>query len=190
MHNIYLLIASVITVGSVIPYLIDIIKGKTKPNIVSWTTWTLLTAIATFAEFTAKEYTTAIFTTSTIIATSLVVALGLNYGYAKYSTFDFICQIGALTGLVLWWFFDSPALAVIASVTIDFIGALPTIRHSWLQPGEETWVTYALCSIAATFAILALTSFNWISLSYQIYIALINFLLFIIILVQSKKEVG
>lgn len=187
-HTLYLVVASVITLGAIVPYLLDIFKGKTKPNIVSWTTWTLLTVIATFAEFTAKEYTTAIFTSSAVLATGLVVGLGLKYGYSKYSVFDFICQIGALIGLILWWFFNDPALAVIASVTIDFIGALPTLRHSWLRPNEETWITYALSSFGGIFAVLALTSFNFTSLSYPVYMVFSNLLLFTVILIRTQKK--
>lgn len=187
MHIIFIIVSAFITVGAVVPYLLGILKGKTKPNIVSWTTWTLLTAIATAAEFSVQEYLTAFFTLSATIATLLIVIFGLKYGYAKYSNFDFFCQMGAFCGLVLWWYFNDPVLAVMASVTIDFVGALPTIRHSLLLPCEEKWSTYALSSLGGFFAVLALTSFNWISASYPIYIVLSNFLLFLIIFIRTKR---
>ena len=79
-----LVAASIITVASVIPYLRDILRGTTRPNIVPWLTWTILTAIAAIAEIAAHEYTTAIFTTLSVAETGLVVILGLKYGYAKY----------------------------------------------------------------------------------------------------------
>ena len=188
MKNILLIVASVITVASVIPYLRGILTGTTKPNIASWITWTILTAIATIAEIAAHEYTTAIFTSSAVLETSLVVVLGLKYGYAKYSRFDVICQIGALSGFALWWLFNSPALAVIAAVTIDFIGALPTIRHSWLMPSEETWPTYALAGLGGLFAIFALTAYNWTSLTYAVYIVLINLVLSIILIGRGRRN--
>ena len=190
MKNILLIAASIITVGSVIPYLRDILRGTTKPNIVSWLTWTILTAIATVAEIAAHEYTTAIFTSSAVVETGLVVALGLKYGYAKYSKFDVICQISALSGLVLWWLFNSPALAVIAAATIDFIGALPTIRHSWILPGEETWPTYAIAGLGGLLAILALTAYNWASLTYAVYIVLINIVLSTILIARGRRNLA
>lgn len=45
---------------STVPYIIDIIRRRTKPNIVSWFTWTLLTGIALAASIAAHE--TKIFT--------------------------------------------------------------------------------------------------------------------------------
>ena len=60
MKDILLILATLVTIGAVIPYILDVIKGKTKPNIVSWITWTLLTAVATVAEISAGEYRTAV----------------------------------------------------------------------------------------------------------------------------------
>ncbi len=183
----FLLVLSVlITITSVIPYIRDILKGTTRPNIASWITWTLLTLVATIAEFAAGEYVTAIFTSAAVIETLLVVILGLKYGYAKYSRFDAICQIGALSGFIFWFLFNSPAAAVIAVVTIDLIGALPTVRHSWLKPDEETWLTFAMAGIGGLLAIFALTTYNWTSLTYAVYIVLINAVITFVIIYRTK----
>lgn len=136
MQTVVLVLATVITIGSVFPYVRDILKGTTKPNIVSWVTWTLLTGIATAAEIAGHQYVTAIFTSSAVLETAIIVLLGLKYGYVKYTSFDVVCQIGAIIGIILWQIFNSPSLGVIASVAIDFVAAMPTIRHSWMKPGQ------------------------------------------------------
>lgn len=186
MKIIFLILAAVITVGSAVPYARDILKGKTKPNIVSWITWTLLTGIATAAEIAASEYVAAIFTGSAVLETAIIVVLGLRHGYVKYERFDVICQISAVVGIILWQLFNSPAIGVLASVIIDFVGALPTIRHSWQKPGEETWTTYALSGLGGVLAIVALKDYNLISLPYAIYIVLIN-AAFSLIIVERKR---
>ncbi|MDB5169817.1 MAG: hypothetical protein JWN82_213 [Candidatus Saccharibacteria bacterium] len=188
MQTFWLILATVVTVGSVIPYARDILKGSSRPNIVSWITWTLLTGIATAAAINAGEYTTAIFTGSAVLETAIIVVLGLRYGYVKYTRFDVVCQVSAIVGIVLWQLFDSPTAGVLASVTIDFIGALPTIRHSWKMPSEETWSTYALAGLGGIFAIFALTSYNWVSLTYAVYIVIINMLLSAIIIYKMRSS--
>ncbi len=188
MKELFLILSVLVTVGSVIPYIRDILRGTTKPNIVSWITWTLLTGVATVAEFVAGEYTTALFTGAAVLETGIVVLLGLKYGYVKYTRFDVVCQVGALTGFVFWYLFNSPVAAVVASVTIDFIGALPTIKHSWISPGEETWSTYALAGLGGLLAIFALSSYNWISLPYAIYIVAINVLLSGVLIVRGQQR--
>ncbi len=182
MKTVFLVLATIITVVSVLPYLRDILKGTTKPNIVSWLTWTLLTGIATAAEIAAHEYVAAIFTSAAVVETGLVVVFGLRYGYVKYTRFDVVCQIGAVVGIILWQLFDSPTIGVLAAVGIDFIGALPTFRHAWQKPNEETWQTFAISGIGAVFALLALDSYNWVSLPYAVYIVLVNLALSSVIL--------
>lgn len=185
MKTLFLILATVVTVGSILPYARGILRGTTKPNIVSWITWTLLTGIATVAELAAHSYVAAIFTGAAVLETAIIVILGLSHGYVKYTAFDVICQISAIVGIILWQFFNSPALGVIASVSIDFIGALPTMRHSWKIPSEEIWQTYALAGLGGVFALLALNKYNWISLPYAVYIVLINAVMSFIIITRS-----
>jgi hypothetical protein len=183
----FLVLAALITLASVIPYARDILRGTTRPNIVSWITWTLLTGIATAAEVAAGEYVAAIFTGSAVLETATIVFLGLRHGYVKYAKFDVICQIAAIAGIILWQLFNSPVIGVMASVVIDFIGALPTIRHSWIRPNEETWVTYAMASLGGLFAIAALESYNWINMPYAVYIVIVNIVLSVIITGRGRE---
>lgn len=186
MKTFFLVISVLVTVGSVLPYARDILKGTTKPNIVSWITWTLLTGIATGAEIAGHQYVTAIFTGAAVLETAIVVVLGLRHGYVKYTTFDVVCQISAIIGIILWQLFNSPAIGVVASVSIDFIGALPTIRHSWKNPGEETWPTYTLAGLGGALAIAAMSEYNWVSLPYAVYIVAINIFLSLIIINRTS----
>lgn len=187
MKDSLLVLSAIITIGAVVPYLHDILRGTTKPNIASWITWTLLFVVATIAEFAAGEFRTAFFTASISAETALVVVLGLKYGYAKYTKFDAACQIGAFLGFILWWLFNNPLAAIILVVVIDFIAALPTLEHSWFSPKEETWITFSLSGLGGFVALFALTSYNWTSLMYPIYIVLINILITTVIL--SRKRI-
>jgi len=181
------IIGALIAVFSTVPYLIDIVKGKTKPNIVSWFTWTLLTGIAASAAFVAGELRTALFLFASSISTGLVVLLGLKYGIAKFSRFDAFCQIGAIAGLVLWLVFNSPTIGIVVPLTIDFIVMLPTLRHAWLQPYEETWQTFLIGTIAPFFTILSLTAYNIPSLAFPLYLVLANGSITFAILYQRNR---
>src|SRR4051812_48116785 len=108
MKDILALLAGILAITAIIPYIKDIIQGKTKPNIVSWLTWTVLLIIATSAAFAAHEPRTAFLSLGDTIGTGLTLILGLKYGIAKFSWIDAFCQIGAIIGLVLWLIFNSP----------------------------------------------------------------------------------
>lgn len=187
MKDLLLIASSLVTIAAVFPYIRDILRQKTKPNIASWITWTLLFIVATIAELASGEYRTAFFTASITIECALIVVLGLKYGYAKYTKFDFACQIGALGSFVAWWLFNTPLAAVVWVVIIDFLASLSTVKHSWFDPNEETWITFTMSSVGGAFAFLALTSFNWTSLIYPIYIVLINILITSVILLRKHS---
>lgn len=189
MKDLLLILAGLLIVVSAIPYLLDIACYKTRPNIASWTTWTLLTGLATVAEIGAHEYRTAIFTGAATLETTLIVILGLKYGYVKYTRFDAVCQISAIIGIILWQIFNTPLIAVLASVVIDFIAVLPTYRHAWFKPYEETWQTFALSGVAGTFAIGALIAYNWVSLTFAVYVVIVNVVLSMTIILKRASTV-
>lgn len=188
MSQLLLTISIALTLACVFPYIRDIINGSTKPNLVSWITWTILTTVATIAEWSAGSHTAAFFTGSAAVETLIIVVLGLRHGYVKYSFFDVVCQASAIIGFILWWVFNSPAIAVIAAVIIDFIGTAPTIRHAWLNPEEETLSTFALAAGGGVFALLALTEYSWSSVPYLLYIAVINTITVLAILFSVNRQ--
>lgn len=183
------IIGAVIAALGTVPYLIDIVRGKTKPNIVTWLTWTMLTAISGAAALAAGEPKTAALLFGNSFCTGLVVVLGLRYGTAKFSRFDIICQVSALLGLVLWLVFDSPVIGIVVPLVIDFIGALPTVRHSWLKPGEETWQAFMAGVIAPMFTMASLTRLNIASLAFPLYLFLANATL-VAIIIGRRKQAG
>jgi len=71
----FLAVSVVLTLAAVLPYLRDILRRTTKPNLVSWITWTLLTGVATIAELAAGEYVAAIFTGAATLEVLAVVVL-------------------------------------------------------------------------------------------------------------------
>lgn len=186
MKTAFIIVSSLLTILSVFPYLADILKRKTKPRVVSWFTWATLSGIASAASFSDGQYAAAILSFCAFIECMAIVILGLKYGEKEFTVFDISCQIGAIVGLVLWFVFNSPAVAVLASITIDFIGALPTLKHAWQKPHEETWITFMLAGVGATFTVFAASSVRVTALAGPIYIVLINVVFTSILLSRHK----
>ena len=149
-----IILSAILTFIGVVPYTLDILKGKTKPRVVTWFVWSVLTGIAAVASYVDHQYPAAILSFMAMMGTAMIVVLGYRNGDRRFERVDFLCLGGAGVGLVLWWYFNSPAIAIIASIMIDFIGAVPTLIHSWKKPHEETWIVFllsflgALCTVA------------------------------------------
>jgi hypothetical protein len=189
MQTFLIALSSILVISSIVPYLRDIVRGKTRPRVVTWFTWALLTGISCVAALSDHAYTAAILLLAETIGPLLVVVLSLKHGDRTFERFDIICQVGALVGLVLWLVLDSPAIAVLANVCIDAIGALPTFKHTWQKPYEETWVAYFGGSVGAICTLLATTNWRITTAAYPFYLVVGNGALAAIILVRGKYAV-
>jgi hypothetical protein len=183
------IVGGILVIFSAYPYLVDIYRKKTKPNIVSWATWTLLTTIATVAAFAADAPRAAFLTLGATIATLSIAILGLKNGIAKLTLFDFVCQAAAIAGLILWLLFNSPTIAIIFSLSIDLIGGLPTLRHSWLKPAEETWQAFLIGGIASILTLLSLEHYKLADLAFPVYFVLFD-LIIVVVIVYRRKQKG
>lgn len=186
MKTILIIASSLLTVAAILPYLNDIFKKKTKPRVVSWFTWSILAAIASAASFSDKQYAAGILSLCGFVECMSVVVLGLKYGDRHFAKFDLGCQIGAIIGLALWFIYNSPAIAVIAAISIDFIGSLPTLKHAWEKPEEETWITFMLSGLGASLTVMAANNNKITAVANPLYLVLIN-AIFTVILLSGHK---
>lgn len=164
------LVAGIIIVVSPIPYVIDILRDRTRPNMVTWVTWSLINGINTAAAFSAGAWQTGVYGLAATIATVTISTLGIWHGIKKYSVFDIVCQVVALGGIPVWLFTRQPALAIAMELCVDFAGGLPTLRHAWKAPEEETLRTFLLSAAAGLLLLLSLRSYSFIALAMPTYI--------------------
>jgi hypothetical protein len=140
------------------------------------------------AAFVAHEPRTALLLLGSTVCTMAVVIIGLKYGYAKLTFFDGLCQVGAIIGLILWLIFNSPTVAIVATILIDFIAAVPTFRHSWSKPAEETWQTYMIGIIVSALTIISLTHYSINSFAFPVYLLISNSGLVAMVICRRKQK--
>jgi hypothetical protein len=187
MHNTLAIIGGLVAISSSVPYIRNTILGKTHPNLVSWFTWMLLHMVATCAAFASGAVQTAIFTSAATLSTGMIVLMSLRYGFRRYSRFDVICQILAVLGIVVWQITNQPIFAIVIVMGVNLTAALPTFRHAWLQPQQETWQTFAISVLAASITLASIAHYNFISLAYPVYFFVCDGALAIVILARQSR---
>jgi hypothetical protein len=138
------LIASsgLLAVAATVPYLFDILRGRTKPRIVSWLVWSVLVGVGSAAAFRTHQLPAAILSLCDMLACLLVVCLSYKRGARAFARLDIVCLCGALAAITAWGLVSSPALAVALVVFTDFLGAIPTLGNMahvcawWLERGS------------------------------------------------------
>lgn len=170
----FILVSSGLTIAAAIPYILEIIKGSTKPRIVSWFTWTAILLIGTYASFSQHQIPAAVYTFICALGCLAVVILGFKFGDKQFEKLDIVSFIGVLAGLVVLIVYKNPTLAIFASISTDLVGTIPTLKHAWLHPEEETWSAYLLYAIGSGLT-LWVANFHILSaVAYPIYLFIVD----------------
>jgi hypothetical protein len=175
---------------AVIPYVKDVLRGTTRPNIVSWSLWTLAVLITLAAQITAGASWPALILVGATVANVTVIVLALfGYGYTKFGTVEWICLFLSLAALIFWRITEQPLVAIGFAITADCIAYIPTLVKTYKDPFSETAVYWLLLVVTDLMAIASTTLFNAANLAFPIYYASINTVLFgLIIFGQRFKK--
>lgn len=178
-----IILSGIITILGYIPYIIDTIKNKTKPRIVTWFIWSLLNGISCIASFSEQQYSTAALMFCFALGTIAITVFGWKRGDKDINRLDIICLSGAIIGIILWAVLRSPSVAIIILILVDFIGGIPTLVHSWKKPDEETLTTYIMSFIGASLTLFTINSWRITSAAHPLFLVVIclNFILIITI---------
>ncbi len=177
------ILAGVVQVASVIPYVRDMLKGRTRPNMVTWLLWTILQIIVIFAQFSAGASWSVIILIVMTFNTVLVTILCLKgYGYKKYGILDYSCFFLALVTIVVWRITEDPILAIILAVAIDFLAMIPTIVKAYRDPHSEAPFPWFLNVVAGALAALSTTKIDVANLIFPIYYIITDGFVVILIL--------
>jgi hypothetical protein len=164
-------------------YTLDTLRGKTKPNRVSWLIWSVAPIIAFAAELDKEAGLRSVMTLSVGLSPAIVLAASFvnRKAYWKLSWLDYVCGLLAVLGLVLWAIFRDGNVAIAFSVLADFLAAVPTLIKSFNFPETETVAAYSVAIVNAGIALLTIDHWNLANSAFPIYIFLVNivFVLFI-----------
>ncbi len=184
------IIAVLLTFIGYIPYLRDILKGKTKPHIYSWFLWGFVTIIVFALQVSDNAGVGALVTLAAALMCFVVIFLGKKYGnISKITLSDKIFLSLALVTLGLWIFAKQPLLSAILATTIDVLGFVPTIRKSWNEPFSETLPFYYLNTLRFGLALYSLGKYTIITALYPIMWLLANGLFAIMLNIRRKQVV-
>ena len=185
------LISAVLAFGAIAIYVFSILQGETKPSRSTWWILSLVSFLTIGTSYSTGATHSLYIQSAYLIGYILIAVLSLSpkYGYGnKLSLIDVICICGAFLCGIVWVVFNSPVIAFISSIAIDFIGLLPTINKVRYISVEENSTSWIIGSIAALINLFGLyinlsSRIDWI---YAIYLVITN--LFITILVLKNKN--
>jgi uncharacterized protein with PQ loop repeat len=170
-------LAGVITLLAIIPYIVDIFRSRTRPNLVTWFLWTLNGSILAAAQYASgASWTLSVLVASTI-STGIVTVLAIPLGQRSYGVLDGLCLVMALAAMAGWWWTADPLGAIVLGVLAEIFAVSPTIAKTYRAPETETPATYWATAFATVMSLIASTRFDLANLLFPIYSIAVNTLI-------------
>jgi len=167
-------LAQLVTVTSIIPYLIGIIKGNISPNRTSWFIWSL---IGFSFLLTTSKIDPIIFMYSVVLAFNPALVFILTFFYKSahesMTKWDKIALITAISAMILWFFTkDVKGLEIwpiVLVIVADASALIPTILFVRESPGEDRPSMWILFVVGAILVLVGIDSYSSESLALPLY---------------------
>jgi len=165
------ILAGILSLASNVPYIIDTVKGKTKPHRVTWGIFFLLNIIFLGNQLAAGATSSIWLVVAFTLSTFIIFSLSLRFGVGGTTKLDIILLFGALSGVVVWQMMDAPVASIIANILVATIASIPTYKKAWSQPGTETTISYSVGALAASLSAISIGKPDIVLLLLPVYSA-------------------
>lgn len=183
LHPNFVIIGTLIGAVGSVAYLIDTLKGKVKPNRVSFLLWSIAPLIAFFAQINQGVGLEALMTFSTgFLPLTVFIASFVNVqAQWKLTRFDLLCGILSLLGLVLWMITKVGNVAIIFSIVADGLAAVPTLVKAYKYPDTEIAWPWIATVVGVILTLLTLSTITFANSGLIIYILILNTLIYALV---------
>ena len=190
----FIILGALLSFSGSLNYLINTIKGKTKPNRVSWFLWALAPMIAFAAEIDKGVGLTSLMTFMAGFNPLLIVITSFlnKKSYWKLEKMDYVYGSISLFAILIWQLTGEGNLAILFAILADGLASIPTVIKSYHQPETESSLIFLFSMINAGITLLTIKDWSFAHWGFPAYIFLICVILYSLIkfklglLIQTK----
>jgi hypothetical protein len=183
LHSNFIIVGTLIGAAGSVAYLIHTIRGKVKPNKVTFLLWSIAPLIAFSAQIQQGVGLASLMTFSTgFLPMTVFFASFINEGAQwKLTRFDVVCGILSIAGLVLWLITKEGNIAIFFSIVADGLAAIPTIVKACKYPDTELAWPWIATVVGVILTLLTLSEFTFANSGFILYILVVNTLIFVLV---------
>jgi hypothetical protein len=192
LHQNFVIVGTLIGAIGAFAYLVDTVKGKVKPNRVSFLLWSIAPFIAFAAQIKQGVGLEALMTFSTgfMPIMTFIASFVNKKAEWKITNFDLFCGFLSLVGLALWLITKVGNIAIFFSIMADGLAAVPTIVKSYKYPDTELAWPWIATSFGVGLTLLTLKELTFANSGFIIYILLVNVLIFSLVQFRIGEKVS
>jgi len=187
----FVIIGTLISAAGSVAYLIDTIRGRVKPNRVSFLLWAIAPFIAFSAQIKQGVGLESLMTFSTGFLPLIIVITSFVNKEAewKLTKFDLTCGLLSIVGLILWLITKVGNVAIFFSIVADGLAAVPTVVKAYKYPETELAWPWLATSFGVILTLLTLTNITFANSGFIIYILIVDTLIFLLVQFKLGEKV-
>ena len=186
-HELLGITAGILGLAGYIPYIISILRHKTRPNRATWFIWTIVGGLLAFSYIAESDSYSIWLPLSYFVGPLITAMLSIRYGYSIWSKLDTVCMATAIISIIPWLLSSNAIFTLIINVLIDATGAIPTLVKTYREPETEDFTAWLIFFIANTVQLFAISMWNIASI-YPIYLFILAGLMVAFIVKDKMKK--
>jgi hypothetical protein len=188
----FIIIGTLIGAAGSLAYLIDTVKGKVKPNRVSFLLWSIAPLIAFAAQIEQGVGLESLMTFSTgfLPLTTFIASFVNKKAEWKLTRFDLVCGVLSMVGLVLWLITQVGNVAIFFSIVADGLAAIPTLVKAYKYPDTELAWPWLATVFGVILTLLTINVWTFANSGFIIYILVVNTLIFSLVQFRIGEKLG
>ena len=175
MKEIFAIVSALLILAAAPPYVINTLRGKTRPERVTWLIFSVLGLIAFISQLGLGASWSLVFSGLDTAASILVLSLSIKHGVGGHTKLDTAALVIAGIGVIIAIVAKAPIVSLLGVILADLSGMALTIKKTYLHPESETTVSWLLVGTASLFGLLAVGRFSYGILLYPFYLMLANY---------------
>lgn len=183
-HENFVYLGVVLNLIGSLTYVWNTLKGRTKPNQVTWFLWALAPLIA-FSAMLGQGVGIHVALMTFMVGFGPLLVLIASFvnrrSVWKLTKFDITCGVMSLAGLIGWLFTQTGDVAIFFSIVADGLAALPTIVKAWKDPESENGLILLNGALSAIITMLVLKVWDFAQAGFTVYIFILCVILFLLI---------
>ena len=179
----FVIIGTLIGAAGSLAYLVNTVKGRVRPNRVTFLMWSFVPFIAFSAQIQQGVGIEALMTFSTgfLPLTVFIASFANKASEWKLTRFDVVCGILSLVGLVLWMITKVGNIAIFFSIVADALAAVPTVVKAWKYPETEIAWPWIATVFGVLLTLLTLSEFTFANCGFILYILAVNIVIYTLV---------
>jgi hypothetical protein len=176
----FVIIGTLIGAIGSLAYLVDTVRGKVKPNRVSFLLWSIAPFIAFAAQIKQGVGLESLMTFSTgfLPLTTFIASFANKKAEWRITKFDLICGALSIFGLILWLITKVGNIAITFSILADALAAIPTLVKAYKYPDTELAWPWIATDFGVVLTLLTLKGLTFANSGFIVYIFVVNTLIF------------